>query len=90
MVKGIFFFVSDYLDSYKALVFKAVAWMTWVAKNCPNVDFVVKTDDDIIINMFPLAQYLNEAPEMKTMNKFQCLLWSEKGMKIERNPDSKW
>lgn len=83
-------FLLDYIDSYKGLVYKAMAWMNWVVKKCMDVDFIVKTDDDILINLFPLAKYLKENEALKKEAKYHCLFWSENGMVIDRNPDSKW
>ncbi|XP_064085514.1 uncharacterized protein LOC135200796 isoform X2 [Macrobrachium nipponense] len=48
----------NFIDSYKNLTYKTMAWLTWVNKSCPEVSFVVKIDDDVIFNPFHLQEYL--------------------------------
>lgn len=94
---NVFFFSSplapphtDYVDSYRALVFKVMAWMNWVVLNCPDVDFIVKTDDDMVINMFELSEHLERNRDLRKVPKYQCLVWGEDQMVIYRDPEHKW
>ena len=79
---------TDYDDTYQTLVLKALSWMQWISDECRQVPFILKTDDDICINIFQVAKYL-ELPERKSdSNLYHCLLWSR--MQIIRDPKSKW
>ena len=51
--------VTDYLDSYQNLTFKAVSWMKWVGEHCAGEEVdLVKTDDDILVDIFKYEQFL--------------------------------
>ena len=62
--------------------------MHWVTQKCPNVNWIVKTDDDIVINVYEVDKYIKENHDMKDLAKYHCLVWTR--MKILRDPSSKW
>ncbi|TRY61115.1 hypothetical protein TCAL_11075 [Tigriopus californicus] len=84
---------TDFLDSYKNLTFKAISWMAWVESHCSQVKDLIKTDDDMIVDVFRLSQYLKQMHIM--MNsfkgrehlKFHCYYW--RYGTIIRDPDKK-
>ncbi|XP_064629775.1 beta-1,3-galactosyltransferase 5-like [Lineus longissimus] len=43
--------IGDFRDSYGNLTLKAIYGFSWVLKNCPDARYVMKTDDDVIINV---------------------------------------
>lgn len=47
---------TDYLDTYKNLTLKAISWMSWVDSYCPKVETIVKSDDDMVIDVFKLIK----------------------------------
>ena len=47
-------------DSYRNLTRKSVAFLNWVNSNCPDVDFVLKIDDDEYCNVRNLANVLTD------------------------------
>ncbi|XP_037788179.1 beta-1,3-galactosyltransferase 5-like isoform X2 [Penaeus monodon] len=49
---------SNFIDSYRNLTYKSMSWLSWVRDWCPEVPFVVKTDDDVLVNPFHLKTYL--------------------------------
>ncbi len=51
---------ADFLDTYRNLTLKAVAWMSWVERYCPTVLNLVKVDDDVVVNVFKLNAYLDD------------------------------
>ena len=54
---------SSFVDAYRNLTYKAVSALKWVTTYCRNAKFVLKTDDDIVVNPFTLMAYLPaEAP----------------------------
>ena len=78
--------VADFLDSYQNLTFKAMSWMHWTTQNCHGVRWIVKTDDDILVNPWQLQGYLATAPVDPPA--FHCLFWHH--MRVVRDPSNKW
>ncbi|XP_042894138.1 beta-1,3-galactosyltransferase 5-like [Penaeus japonicus] len=54
---------NNFIDSYRNLTYKTMSWLSWVRDWCPDVPWVVKTDDDVLVNPFHLKTYL--ANELK-------------------------
>nr|XP_053642023.1 beta-1,3-galactosyltransferase 1-like [Cherax quadricarinatus] len=52
---------EDFTDSYMNLTLKSVMGLKWASRYCQRASFVMKTDDDIFINMPKLITYLQEA-----------------------------
>ena len=49
---------KDFADTYHTLTYKAIAGLKWVSDYCTNAKFVLKTDDDVFVNMFSLLKHL--------------------------------
>ena len=60
---------ADFLDTYKNLTFKAMSWMLWVDLYCPEVSTLVKTDDDMILDVFKLKNYTKD---MTDKDRIHC------------------
>lgn len=43
--------IIDFLDSYSNLTYKTIAAFKWVLTNCAQTRFVMKTDDDMFVNI---------------------------------------
>ena len=43
--------VEDFIDSYTNLTLKSLFMLKWVVNRCSSVPFVLKTDDDMLINV---------------------------------------
>jgi hypothetical protein len=41
----------DFIDTYYNLTLKHLSWMYWCIKNCKTTTYVIKTDDDVILNV---------------------------------------
>lgn len=82
--------VENFLDSYRNLTFKAIAGLKWVSKHCGNATYVIKSDDDILIDMHPFMQQLNSTKirNYGTRNLIMCNQWVR--MKVIRDKNSKW
>lgn len=78
--------LGDFLDTYKNLTLKAVAAVAWMSNYCGNVKYILKTDDDIFVNLFSLIDQLKL--NSKIENSFICLVWNR--MKVVREKKSKW
>ncbi|XP_060608212.1 beta-1,3-galactosyltransferase 1-like [Ruditapes philippinarum] len=47
---------GSFIDSYKNLSYKSVLGFKWLTERCRNAKFVLKTDDDVVINMFRIFE----------------------------------
>ncbi|XP_018327138.1 beta-1,3-galactosyltransferase 5-like [Agrilus planipennis] len=47
-----------FVDAYNNLTLKTVFMLEWITVKCPNATFVLKTDDDVFINIPRLLKYL--------------------------------
>ena len=65
---------EDFLDTYKNLTIKTMSAIKWASKYCFNTKYVLKIDDDMIINSPRLINYLekNENNSLPTNNTFLC------------------
>ena len=43
---------GDFLDTYHNLSYKAIMGNLWVSEFCDQAEFVVKTDDDMFIDLY--------------------------------------
>ena len=43
---------GDFLDTYHNLSYKAIMGNLWVAEFCSQAEFVVKTDDDMYVDLY--------------------------------------
>lgn len=50
----------DFIDSYYNLTTKVLHGLKWIRMNCPDVDFVVKADEDVFINIIELIRQLHK------------------------------
>ena len=51
---------GHFIDSYNNLTLKTISLLEWVDVNCVNVSFVLKTDDDMFINVPKLLQFIEK------------------------------
>ncbi|CAF0917999.1 unnamed protein product [Didymodactylos carnosus] len=81
---------EDFIDSYKNLTYKGVMALKWISKYCPNTHYILKVDDDIVVNMFTLINHLKFLDKHNPDRKgtILCLLWSAMG--VMRDSKSKW
>ena len=49
---------GNFIDSYKNLTYKTVFGLHWMQMHCRNAQIVFKTDDDVVINVFRLIDFL--------------------------------
>ena len=52
-------------DSYLNLTLKSVFLLKWVTTYCPVASFVLKTDDDMFVNIANLVQYLSSPGQVQ-------------------------
>ncbi|KAF5305316.1 hypothetical protein FQR65_LT07742 [Abscondita terminalis] len=49
---------GKFIDSYDNLTLKSISILEWVINNCPETDFLLKTDDDMFINIPRLLTFI--------------------------------
>lgn len=80
---------EDFLDTYHNLTHKGVSALKWITHSCRQATYLLKTDDDIFVNMFTLLRHLSrlqkKGPDY-TRNLLMCAVWY--GMPVMRT--GKW
>jgi beta-1,3-galactosyltransferase 1 len=81
---------GDFLDTYRNLTYKAVMALGWASKYCSHADYVLKSDDDVLVNMFALIRHLKSMQRhgIGTRGLLLCNGWDN--MKVIRTKKSKW
>lgn len=79
---------ENFMDTYKNLTYKGIAALKWISEYCKHAKFVLKTDDDIFVNMFTLLRHLKsmDTHNVDTKGLIMCLVWHR--MKVMRT--GKW
>ncbi len=61
---------ENFIDSYRNLTLKTLMGIRWASIHCSNAKFVVKIDDDVIINPFYLLNYLDNVTNTTNACKY--------------------
>lgn len=77
---------EDFVDSYQNLTLKSVMLLKWTTTFCPNVHFILKTDDDMFINIPNLLTTLVKLPHRSSV--MYGVLFRK--AKPNRNVNAKW
>lgn len=69
---------QDFVDSYRNLTYKAAMGLKWASVFCPHAKYVLKSDDDIFVNVYNLIGHLksllyHEGPHRRWI---LCLVWN--------------
>ena len=80
---------GNFIDDYANLTYKTVMGLYWVNTYCLRASFVMKTDDDVTINLFKVVHFLQEISQ--THSKLSTFYY---GRCVQAFPDrsraSKW
>ncbi|CAF1246867.1 unnamed protein product [Adineta steineri] len=82
---------EDFIDSYKNLTYKGIMALKWISTYCSNTKYILKVDDDIVVNTFTLLNHLKFLEKHTTNgqhNTILCLVWT--AMMVMRDSKSKW
>ncbi|KAL3875806.1 hypothetical protein ACJMK2_033722 [Sinanodonta woodiana] len=80
---------GDFVDHYRNLTYKHVMLLDWVTRFCNRTKFVVKTDDDTMVDPFHLIEFLLlKSPDGQTSNFLYCSAFRNQGP--VRIRDDKW
>lgn len=77
---------GDFLDTYRNLTLKTLFILDWTSRNCNKAKFLLKTDDDIFINVPLLLAFIGEINVQKQAIYGHLL----KKSPVVRNKTSKW
>jgi hypothetical protein len=68
---------EDFLDSYKNLTYKGIMALKWISIYCSTTKYILKVDDDIVVNTFTLLNHLKflDKHHPDRQNTILCLLW---------------
>lgn len=76
---------GNFYDSYRNLTYKHVMALKWFVYNCPNVGYLLKTDDDAFVNTPLLYSYLK-----KSTSSSEIFCNKIVNPTVRRDPDDKW
>lgn len=77
--------LGSFIDSYSNLTLKTMTMVKWVAKNCKEVNYVLKTDDDMFLNVQKIIDFAQKKSNEKVFIGRVAKAWSP-----IRNPESKY
>ena len=77
---------GNFLESYFNLTLKVQLLFDWTATHCSEWDFLVKTDDDMYLNLDLLAGYVSTIHSAEEVFAGKYFLYQ----KPHRDPSSKW
>ncbi|KAG4077302.1 hypothetical protein HA402_009931 [Bradysia odoriphaga] len=55
--------VGDFVDHYRNLTLKAIMAFEWLTTHCRQARFLIKTDDDVVINIYRLTKEMDSWTE---------------------------
>ena len=79
---------SDFLDTYRNLTIKTLTGLKWAMQNCPRIEFIIKADSDVFLNLdkWRSLMFGLEKPKLKKVLFGFCAV---RGIVI-RKPFNKW
>ncbi|KAK9874426.1 hypothetical protein WA026_002770 [Henosepilachna vigintioctopunctata] len=77
---------GNFQEAYRNLTYKHVMGLKWVSQYCSKTKFVIKMDDDIIVNILKTMNLLNQWNAEKEFIAGYIL----KGLKAKRLKANKW
>ncbi|KAH3701448.1 lactosylceramide 1,3-N-acetyl-beta-D-glucosaminyltransferase-like [Dreissena polymorpha] len=80
---------GNFRDAYRNLTHKGVMGYRWITERCRNAKFILKTDDDIVVNMFKLFTRVLPNFQNKTKQILCNHIYADT-MPIIREKESKW
>lgn len=76
---------GDFLDTYRNLTFKHLMGLRWAVNNCKHLQYIIKMDDDIVINMYGLLDKLHDMVDENSLTGYAL-----KNMIPVREAANKW
>ncbi|KAM3622643.1 uncharacterized protein V6R79_001519 [Siganus canaliculatus] len=60
----------DYRDTFFNLTLKEVLFLEWFSHYCPQVQYILKGDDDVFVNTVRIIEFLENLPENRVKDLF--------------------
>ena len=80
---------ADFLESYQNISLKSKIAMRWIHEHCASSKYIVKTDDDMFVNIFEVFEHI--LPSINSSkNVIACHVKGEGTSRIIRDKNSKW
>ncbi|XP_037709473.1 acetylgalactosaminyl-O-glycosyl-glycoprotein beta-1,3-N-acetylglucosaminyltransferase [Drosophila subpulchrella] len=76
---------GNFIDSYNNLTLKTISTLEWADLHCPKAKYILKTDDDMFINVPKLLTFLDKHKDKRTIYGRLAKKW-----KPIRNKKSKY
>ena len=80
---------TDFTESFQNISLKSKIAMKWIHENCSSSKYVLKTDDDMFVNMFELFEHILPTIDRKK-NLIACHVKEKGTSTIIRDKNSKW
>lgn len=80
----------DMVDSYYNLSLKMLHALNWINNECNNVQYVLKADDDVFVNLPLLLHKLSHSWHSKNGNVFGYIFNTSEHFKVQRERNTKW
>ncbi|XP_037555602.1 beta-1,3-galactosyltransferase 1 [Dermacentor silvarum] len=68
---------GTFVDTYKNLTLKSLMMLRWAASFCPNAKFVLKIDDDVLLNVWDFAATLKRLAAVKLRRTIWGRVWTQ-------------
>ncbi|KAG4078575.1 hypothetical protein HA402_002689 [Bradysia odoriphaga] len=78
--------IGDFVDTYRNLSRKSIMTYDWLVSYCHEADIVVKTDDDVMVNIFKLTEELGLWPQKIPLNIWCAVHFNEMLNRTETSP----
>ena len=79
---------EDFVDHYRNLTYKHIMALKWIKDFCKSAKYIVKIDEDIIVNVFNVVKYAQSLDKMNAKKSMYCSVF-EKQMP-RRDKKDKW
>ncbi|RZB41646.1 beta-1,3-galactosyltransferase 5, partial [Asbolus verrucosus] len=77
---------GNFLEAYRNLTYKHIMGLKWVSEHCQTAKYVIKMDDDIVVNIEKTVRLLNDISLSKSLMAGYIL----RDMLPIREPANKW
>lgn len=81
---------ENYLDTYKNLTLKGIMSLKWIKQYCFNVKYILKLDDDEVVNTFKLLRHLKVLYDARLHTTRTIFCHHNVHMPVIRQKFSKW
>ncbi|XP_049881517.1 beta-1,3-galactosyltransferase 5-like [Pectinophora gossypiella] len=80
---------GNFIDAYRNMTYKHVMGLKWVAYHCPTAKYILKTDDDVLVNSHELRKFLGrELSPWGAQDLITCSVLRH--AIVQRSSSSKW